>query len=45
MAIWYFNKTIACGTAIAAAALTYCIITLHNRREKKETDSKLNIFI
>lgn len=40
MAIWCFNKTIACGT-IASVALVYYIIVLHNRKEKKETDSKL----
>lgn len=40
MAIWCFSKTVF-GTTIASAAFIYCIIILHNRKEKKETDSKL----
>ena len=40
MATWGFNKTIAYG-AIASVALVYYIIVLHNRKEKKKTDSKL----
>jgi len=40
MAIWCFGKAIACGTTIVSAALVYCIIILHNRRENKKTDSK-----
>ncbi|XP_024891619.1 uncharacterized protein LOC112467297 [Temnothorax curvispinosus] len=42
MAIWCLSKTIACGTAIATAALIYYITILHNRRDKKEMDKADN---
>lgn len=40
MAIWWFNKTLACSTT-AFAALFYYVIIVRNRNEKKETGSKL----
>lgn len=40
MAIWWFNKTIVCGTT-AIAALFYYVIILRNRKKNKEINSKL----